>query len=172
MSANTNYFIWRFFGILLYPLYALFCHLRFRKRAYQLTCLVNDLANTYDTNRRGQIAHQILKLVYRDTGDTDTRCTFDFAAVSYLTTHAPWLAIRCNLEERKVVLATRQGDLVLCEKFQYLYQPDFFYVDKCFKDVNDRIREANKELRVAAEVNRKIMALLIYFIMLNITRRP
>lgn len=172
MSANTNYFIWRFFGILLYPLYATWCHFRFRKRVYHLTCHVNDLANAYDPGSRGQIAHRIFTLLYCDYGDKDKRATFDFAAIAYLTKHAPWLAIRCNLESRKVMIATRQGDVLLCEEFDYHYKPDMEFVDKSFRQVNDRAIVATKSIREGNEVQKKTLALLVYFIMLNIMRRP
>lgn len=172
MSANTNYFIWRFFGILLYPLYALWCYFRYRKRVYEVTCHINDLSNCYDKVSRGQVAHRILTVLYCDYGHPDKRATFDLALIAYLTKHAPWLAIRCNLEERKVVMATREGDVLFLEDFEYQYKPDMEFVNACFKQVNDRAIVAAKSIREGNEVQKKTLAMLVYFIMLNIMRRP
>lgn len=69
-------------------------------------------------------------------------------------------------------MATREGDVLFLEDFEYQYKPDMEFVNACFKQVNDRAIVAAKSIREGNEVQKKTLAMLVYFIMLNIMRRP
>lgn len=171
MSANTNYFIWRILGIICYPLFLLYTHLRYRKRVHRLTLVVYNLSRCRDRETRARIARAILEMLYKDYGTTKEQGVFDDAAVAYLIRKSPWLGMRWNSIDRVLAIATDNGDATFEEGWQYAYYPELSLTDDSIRSLNAKIRSQATRMDLLHQENKMVTALLIYFIMLSIRNR-
>lgn len=171
MSTYLRRLTWRLTALLCYPLFRLYGYLRYRKRIHALSCLVNEIAKESDRTARALIAKKILELLYRDWNQIETAGTFDDAAIVYLMTAAPWLALRWNATDRVVWLATYQGDLTLKEQWEFLYVPVAGLTDEALHLMQERHRNQARLIDLLHQENKLTTALLIYFIMLSLYSR-